>query len=84
LFSELSPTIARCAIGFRCEQYESEWVVARSQYDFAKSLLNLVSARLWSDGTYKAQRRRGYIAYVTFKDPANEKKQILGKHLLRG
>ena len=84
LLPEVSPTIERRAIWFRREQYEPEWVVARPQYGFAKSLLNFVSAKLWSGGTYEARLRRGYIADVTFKDPANEKKQIPGKQLLRG
>jgi hypothetical protein len=50
----------------------------------SKSLLNFVSAKLWSGGTYEARLRRGYIADVTFKDPANEKRQIPGRQLLRG
>jgi hypothetical protein len=84
LLPEATPSANRRAIWFRRESYEPEWVVARPQYGFAKSLLNFVSAKLWSVASYESRLKRGYIADVTFKDPRNEKKQLPGRQLVRG
>jgi len=84
LLPEAKPSADRRAIWFRRESYEPEWVVARPQYGFAKSLLNFVSAKLWSVASYESRLKRGYIADVTFKDPRNEKRQLPGRHLVRG
>ena len=84
LLPEATPSANRRAIWFRRESYEPEWVVARPQYGFAKSLLNFVSAKLWSVASYESRLKRGYIADVTFKNPRNEKKQLPGRQLVRG